>query len=57
MVGEQTPTKVGTSQASHWPLQAALQHTPSTQMPLSHEFGSVHAAPMGPVAKHLLLLQ
>ena len=28
------------------PLQAVLQHTPSTQLPLAHWYASVHAVPL-----------
>jgi hypothetical protein len=32
-------------QASHWPVQAALQHTPSAQNPVVQSVGLAHAAP------------
>jgi hypothetical protein len=32
----QTPALPATLQASHWPLQAVSQQTPSTQLPLAH---------------------
>jgi hypothetical protein len=41
----QVPTEPGTSQAWHCPLQAALQHTPSTHWPLVHWFAAPQATP------------
>jgi hypothetical protein len=34
--GEQVPTRPLTSHASHWPVHAELQHTPSAQLPVAH---------------------
>lgn len=43
--GVQVPTLPATSHASHWPVQASLQHTPSTQNPLTHAPFEPHASP------------
>jgi hypothetical protein len=48
----QVPTAMGTSQASHWPLQAWSQHTPSAQNPLAHALLMVHAPPGGSRGVH-----
>jgi hypothetical protein len=53
----QTPTEPGTSQAWHWPPQALLQQTPSTQLPLTHEFEAVHAPPSAIFGTHAPALQ
>jgi hypothetical protein len=45
VTGEQVPAFPVTSHASHSPPQAALQHTPSAQMPDVHETPVVHALP------------
>jgi hypothetical protein len=45
--GEQVPRLPGLSHASHWPVQAALQHTPSTQKPVAHSAEVVHICPGG----------
>jgi hypothetical protein len=45
--GEQVPRASGLSQASHWPVQAVLQHTPSTQLPEAHSAAVVQARPGG----------
>ena len=42
----QRPTLPGGEQLSHAPLQAALQHTPSTQNPDWHSAPVVHVAPL-----------
>jgi len=39
------PTEPATSHASHWPLHAVLQHTPSTHWPLPHSAAAVHVPP------------
>jgi len=52
ITGEQTPGDPGTSQASHCPLQAALQQTPSTQSPLVHWFAAVQALPFDRFGAH-----
>jgi len=39
-------------QASHWPLQAWSQHTPSAQKPLAHALLMVHAPPGGSLGVH-----
>jgi hypothetical protein len=43
--GAHVPTEPGTSQAWHWPVQAALQHTPSTHRPDRHWFAASQPAP------------
>jgi hypothetical protein len=48
VTGVQVPAAPATSQASHWPAQAALQHTPSAQKPLAHWFAAAHAVPGPP---------
>ena len=53
------PTLPPTSHASHWPMHAVLQHTPSTQLPLPHSVSFTHATASGfehvpsPFALHL----
>jgi hypothetical protein len=47
VTGEQVPAAPATSQASHWPLQAALQQVPSAQKPLWHWFGAPQLPPSG----------
>ena len=42
---EQVPRLPATSHASHWPVHAALQQRPSTQMLLTHWLAAEHAAP------------
>jgi hypothetical protein len=44
--GEQVPGLAGSSQASHWPAQAALQQTPSTQRPETHSLVCVQVVPL-----------
>jgi hypothetical protein len=39
----QAPTLPATSHAWHWPLQAVLQQTPSTQLPFTHWLLEVQA--------------
>jgi hypothetical protein len=34
-------------QVSHWPAQAEMQHTPSTQLPLAHWVAAVQVDPCG----------
>ncbi len=41
----QVPTLPARSQASQAPAQAVLQHTPSTQLPLTHAFAAAQVAP------------
>jgi hypothetical protein len=48
----QVPTDFATSHASHWPLQAWLQHTPSAQKPVAQALLRVHAAPGGSRGVH-----
>jgi hypothetical protein len=42
-VGEHVPTRPVTSHASHWPVHALLQHTPSAQLPVAHGVPLTHA--------------
>jgi hypothetical protein len=42
---EQVPFEPATSQASHCPVHARSQHTPSTQNPEAHSAFEVHVAP------------
>jgi hypothetical protein len=46
--GEQVPADPAASQASHWPPQAALQQTPSTQNPLAHWPAAPQGVPLAP---------
>ena len=41
----QLPGAAAVSHASHWPSHAELQHTPSTQKPLSHSPVDAQLAP------------
>jgi len=43
----QVPIEPPTSQASHWPVQPALQQTPSAQNPEPHSTSEVHEEPNG----------
>jgi hypothetical protein len=54
---EQVPTLPATSQAWHWPVHAALQHTPSTQWPFAHSPFVVQVAPSDLPATHALPTQ
>jgi hypothetical protein len=49
----QVPAEPAASQASHWPAQAALQHTPSAQKPLAHWLALAQAAPRALRAVHV----
>ena len=42
----QVPTLPATSQAWHWPPQALLQQTPSTQLALVHWLFALQVAPL-----------
>jgi hypothetical protein len=53
----QVPTEPETSQAWHWPPQAVLQQTPSTQLPLPHWFAAVQAPPFPILGVHAPALQ
>jgi hypothetical protein len=53
----QVPTLPETSQAWHWPPQAVLQQTPSTQLPLPHWLAAVHAPPLASLGTHAPALQ
>ena len=49
----QVPTVVAASHASHWPAQAVLQHTPSTQFPFEHSCAPVgQASPFAFLVMH-----
>ena len=48
----QVPTAFATSHASHWPLQAWLQQTPSAQNPLAQALLMRHAPPGGSRGVH-----
>lgn len=41
------------SHASHWPLQALSQHTPSTQNPLAQASADAHVAPLELLGLHM----
>jgi hypothetical protein len=43
--------------ASHAPLQAVLQQTPSTQLPLPHWLAAVHVPPLSSFSTHWPLPQ
>lgn len=47
VTGEHVPWRVTRLHASHWPLHAALQQTPSTQNVEAHWPPEVHASPIG----------
>lgn len=55
----QVPGLVASAHASHCPVQATLQHTPSAQKPLTHSPAIVHDRPVfslqAPVASQLLM--
>jgi hypothetical protein len=42
---EQVPALPATSHASHWPAQARLQQTPSTQAPVAHSLSPPQVLP------------
>jgi hypothetical protein len=46
------PSEPGTSHASHCPLHALVQHTPSTHGPEAHWFDPLHATPGPAFAVH-----
>jgi hypothetical protein len=48
--GTQIPSAPGTSQASHWPVQAWSQQTPSVQKAVAHASLVVQGAPAGILA-------
>jgi hypothetical protein len=52
VAGEQVPTLPATSQASHWPLQAVSQQTPSTQLALEHWLPPPQLVPLPSCATH-----
>lgn len=53
------PLLAVSAQASHWPLHAALQQTPSAQYPVTHAVAAVHGCPClilhAPLASQALL--
>jgi hypothetical protein len=48
------PALPATSHASHWPAQARLQQTPSTQAPVAHSAFPTHALACGFLGTHWL---
>jgi hypothetical protein len=44
-IGRHVPSLPGTSQASHCPVQACVQQTPSTQLPERHSAAVLQVAP------------
>jgi hypothetical protein len=52
VAGAQVPADDGRLHASHWPVQAPSQQTPSTQWPLVHIASRPHAAPRASLASH-----
>jgi hypothetical protein len=46
VAGEQVPTFVARLQASHWPVHATSQQTPSTQNPEPHSLAPPQAVPL-----------
>ncbi len=63
MTGRHVPSLPGTLHASHWPVHAAEQHTPSTQMLDEHSPAVLQCAPgfffatHAPAAQYELALQ
>jgi hypothetical protein len=57
LIALQTPTLPCTLQASHCPLHALSQHTPSTQLLLAQWLATVHAAPFAAAGMHVWPLQ
>jgi hypothetical protein len=55
-IGLHVPTFPATSHASQAPVQAELQHTPSTQLPLRHWLLAVHARPLDGFGTHAPVL-
>jgi hypothetical protein len=55
--GVHVPGLPATSHASHWPVHAPSQHTPSTQKRLAHAAFDPHAVPGGLVPWHVALEQ
>jgi len=56
-MGAQLPTAPATLHASHVPLHAPLQHTPSTQKPDVHSLAAAQDAPATRLAAHVPPLQ
>jgi hypothetical protein len=52
VTGEHVPFEPVRLQASHFPVQSLLQHTPSAQKFDRHWAGAVHAAPTSPFGLH-----
>jgi hypothetical protein len=57
VTGEQVPTRPVTSHASQAPPHAALQHTPSVQMPETHCVPDEHWVPLGIFGEQIPLAQ
>jgi hypothetical protein len=55
--GAQVPTLPGSAHAWHWPMQASLQHTPSTQLPSMHSALLPHVTPRATFGAHCPILQ
>jgi hypothetical protein len=55
--GVHVPALPSTSHASHWPVHALLQQTPSTQKPLTHAPSAPHSSPGVSVPSHCPLEQ
>ena len=53
VTGEHVPAVPARLQASHWPVHAALQHTPSAQMPERQSVPLVHVAPLASSRRHV----
>jgi hypothetical protein len=52
LTAKQVPTLFVTSHASHCPLHATSQQTPSTQYPLVHSSEAPHVIPIAFFARH-----
>jgi hypothetical protein len=57
VTGEQVPAMPAWLQPAHWPVQAELQHTVSTQKPEPHCAPMVHVEPRPSRPVHTLLMQ
>jgi hypothetical protein len=52
LIGVQVPSVPGALHASHWPVQACVQHTLSTQMPDRHSAGVLQETPASFLGSH-----
>src|SRR5207302_1103008 len=57
VTAEQVPTLLARLQAAHWPVHAALQHTPSAQKPDWQAFAVEQALPRATFTRHRPALQ